>query len=671
MARLASGALRWFTLRRGLRFTAKDGRRWEIVDITPFSQFVCADTHGMKALHTRADLLDLYANGQWLVDAASLDNDRDESFTIARRPFDLLSDTKKDELQLRFDWLQPLLRTRHVTTAQIESAIAATDPDSGVRPGSVRSVRRWLAALRIENTPSSLIDQRSGRRRRRPLELCRAISEAVRSPIPDTPRKDRASIARRFTKSLTEARRSTHGDEPGWIPSKPTIYRMVHELNPLSYDRDQHGARVATAKNRTAIHRVIPEKLLERTELDHQQLDVLVVHQHTGIVLGRPWLTVLLDCCSGMVLGFHISLHAPSLHAILCCLRMAILPKADVLARFPEVNGKWPAFGIPLFLVLDNGMEMHAKRIEEECQKLGTIVEWCPAYEPWRKPVVERFNRTLAEGLLHSLPGTTFSNPKDRGDYDSTKFACLTIQNLTLLVTKWIVEVYHLRPRRDHTPPPLDKWLLNERDALIRYPTSDMDADLLLGTKQMKKLHHYGIDLRHLKFNNLELQELRRRLVKNTDRDRKSPAVEIRSYPHTVEYIDVLDPDAKAFFRVAAVHGEYAAGLDRFTHDAICAHARTTFGSCERIEDLMRSKDRTGELIEQAISDQKRRKRDLKQVLAQRAETEVEPARRQTKRHQHQTEPDCTTGDRAKHGGVRQSTIPLYEFHDDHGAPRK
>ena len=48
--------------------------------------------------------------------------------------------------------------------------------------------------------------------------------------------------------------------------------------------------------------------------------------------------------------------------------------------------------------------------------------------------------------LVHALPGTTFSNPTQRGDYDSDKTACLTLEELERWLAVAITKYYHLHP---------------------------------------------------------------------------------------------------------------------------------------------------------------------------------------------------------------------------------
>ncbi|QKG51822.1 Mu transposase C-terminal domain-containing protein [Hymenobacter sp. BRD67] len=46
---------------------------------------------------------------------------------------------------------------------------------------------------------------------------------------------------------------------------------------------------------------------------------------------------------------------------------------------------------------------------------------------------------------VHTLPGTTFSNPQQRGAYDSEKMAALTLQEFEQWLTTYLTEVYHKR----------------------------------------------------------------------------------------------------------------------------------------------------------------------------------------------------------------------------------
>ncbi|MCB1833652.1 MAG: Mu transposase C-terminal domain-containing protein [Geminicoccaceae bacterium] len=62
-------------------------------------------------------------------------------------------------------------------------------------------------------------------------------------------------------------------------------------------------------------------------------------------------------------------------------------------------------------------------------------------------------------GLIHEAPGTTFSNPVERGKYDSDKTACLTLDELERWLAVAIAKVYHLRPHEGiGCETPLARW---------------------------------------------------------------------------------------------------------------------------------------------------------------------------------------------------------------------
>ena len=57
-------------------------------------------------------------------------------------------------------------------------------------------------------------------------------------------------------------------------------------------------------------------------------------------------------------------------------------------------------------------------------------VVFCPRKTAWFKGSVERFFRTQNDGVIHSQPGTTKSNPQKKAGYDSKAHACLTLETL-------------------------------------------------------------------------------------------------------------------------------------------------------------------------------------------------------------------------------------------------
>lgn len=96
---------------------------------------------------------------------------------------------------------------------------------------------------------------------------------------------------------------------------------------------------------------------------------------------------------------------------------------------------------------IDNAREFRGKILERSCQEYGIHVELRPVKKPWYGGHIERLMGTIATEL-HNIPGTTFSNPRRRGDYDSSGKAVMTFEELDLWLTIFLAGVYNQRPHR-------------------------------------------------------------------------------------------------------------------------------------------------------------------------------------------------------------------------------
>ncbi len=97
--------------------------------------------------------------------------------------------------------------------------------------------------------------------------------------------------------------------------------------------------------------------------------------------------------------------------------------------------------GKPGELYLDNATEFKGEALRRGCREHGITLGHRPPGRPHYGGVMERVIGTLME-MVHELPGTTFSNPGQRGSCDSDGKAVLTVAELE----KWLavaVASYH------------------------------------------------------------------------------------------------------------------------------------------------------------------------------------------------------------------------------------
>jgi putative transposase len=99
-----------------------------------------------------------------------------------------------------------------------------------------------------------------------------------------------------------------------------------------------------------------------------------------------------------------------------------VLPK-EAWLEHRGVAGKWPCWGFPSRIHLDNAKEFHGEMLRRACEQYGIALDYRPPATPHMGGHIERLVGTLMRAL-HELPGATFSNPKQRGNYDSEAIGC-------------------------------------------------------------------------------------------------------------------------------------------------------------------------------------------------------------------------------------------------------
>jgi putative transposase len=121
------------------------------------------------------------------------------------------------------------------------------------------------------------------------------------------------------------------------------------------------------------------------------------------------------------------------------------------------VEMDWPMSGKPKLLYLDNAAEFKSEALRRGCEQHGIQLDYRPPGQPHYGGIVERIIGTAMQMIHDELPGTTFSNPGQRGEYDSEKKATLTLRELE----RWLalaVGSYHASVHGSLFQPPAARW---------------------------------------------------------------------------------------------------------------------------------------------------------------------------------------------------------------------
>jgi len=195
---------------------------------------------------------------------------------------------------------------------------------------------------------------------------------------------------------------------------------------------------------------------LSLVQIDHTLVDVIVVDSVTRAPIQRPWLTLAIDVWSRCVVGFHLSLEAPSATSVALCIAHAVLPKSPWLAE-RKIEADWPIHGLMTRLHLDNGKDFHSEALRRGCEQYGIAIDYRPVRTPHYGGHIERLIGTMM-GKVHLLPGTTFSNVAEKGTTDPEKTAAMTIDELERWLVQAIANLYHRTVHRALGIPPLLAW---------------------------------------------------------------------------------------------------------------------------------------------------------------------------------------------------------------------
>lgn len=344
----------------------------------------------------------------------------------------------------RFEIIKPLLKPNRSLDEVKEIA-----RDSKT---SKATIYRWIKLYEASESVSSLLNtERTGGKGQSRLdeELDVIIKDVIEREYLTKQRKSVQKVCDIIKREAVRA---------GVTPPHPTtVRRRIKEISgyvALSMRIDRKHAEIAYKP----IGGNFPgaNTPLSTVQIDHTKIDIILVDEINRKPLGRPWITVCIDVYSRMILGFYASFDPPGAIGTGICIANSILPKDKMLARY-EIDGEWPCWGLMNTIHLDNAKEFHGIMLKRACEQHSINIEYRPVAQPNWGGHIERLIGTLMKEI-HTLPGTTFSNPAKRKGYDSDKNAAMTLFELETWLMNYIVNVYHKRFHQGINMSPFQKF---------------------------------------------------------------------------------------------------------------------------------------------------------------------------------------------------------------------
>lgn len=466
-----------------------------------------------------------------------------------------------------------------------------------IKPPSVQSLSRWIKRYQEGGSRIECIIPKSAYRqspKRVGKENEGLISEAIDEKLLNEGVGKYSEIYSAYCDKANRLNndREKRGEEKIELVDRSTLIRRILEVP--SYERDAaiHGVQAARANHRVATGKLPSSFALEFVEIDHGQLDLYVIDDILMIPLGIPWLTVLRDRFTGIVLGLYISFRKTSLQSIFGGVRHSITPHNRVAELWPDVNSPWPC-GFGYTYVMDRGPDFLCARFRLAIRHLGSDVQYCERRIPWQKAPVERYIGETNSTLVESLPGRTYPFRKAPPGYDARKQAVLRFSTFVYLVHKWVAEVYHHKPHSRKLASPLERWSVSVTAMPIpAVPTAEALV-VMTGEAHTRKISQEGLVHNWLTYTSPVLQDI--------CKDLGRVSVQFIPNAENLGFGMAVDPRDKKTFRVECTTPEYASGLSEVQHAYIRRNTKVALRSKDAITHLMRTRNEIQETLADEI----------------------------------------------------------------------
>ncbi|MFJ6141771.1 integrase [Kitasatospora sp. NPDC092286] len=491
-----------------------------------------------------------------------------------------LSDPEDDELTIRFRHVQEVRCGYQLGSAELA---LEGEPRPDYAPGvplmhrykakaaelgvGVTTLRRWVSLVE-ESGPAGLVSKRQARSlvdRADPrwVDMARSVIKGLEK----SSRPVRGLVLTEIEERLVKE----HGPDAVRIPKQSTAYALLRDLSrgTNAFDGSTKGKRSIADRPQGVFGRLRATRPGEYVVLDTNRLDVFAMEPVTCRWV-QCELTVAMDLYSRTITGLRLTPVSTKSTDVAGVLFETIRPR-----EVSEGPGEpLPYCGVPSTVVLDaeklvdadgqpllptvaaetiifdHGKIYVSNHIESVCAKFAISLQPARPHTPTDKPV-ERWFKTLNEGLLAALPGYKGPDVHSRGEKVEDE-AYFFLDELEAIIREWITLIYHRRHHRGLKVPEVPGLKLSPlemfehgvmRAGPLRIPSRPGFAFEFL-EQEWCPIHHYGVELNTLRYNGPGLDGYRNQVSHHRGKEAgKWPIAVDRSDIRRVYFQDPKKPD--------------------------------------------------------------------------------------------------------------------------------
>lgn len=589
-------------------FIVKGEKQYEIKHITEKHEYVLEDTITEAIVkYSRRELNDLIFIGS--VDVISSDSRYNELHNEKAKDFHSYPEKLKAEARQRYLFVKAFKdeKIKGCSQKRLDPLIERVSREAKAELISWRTLKRWIDAYE-EYGIKGLIPKtkkKGNRKSRKNKKLESLIIEALEkyksstkptlttahTYLNDHVLLHNLEIESKESKSSTDELLDTISYQ-GFINRAKKIAPVDLLIAYLGKKKVINTYRV-TRKPDPALY------ILDRAEIDHTGGDCFVVDDLTGLPLGRPTISSILDKKSKSLLGTYIGFEAPSFVSVSRAIKHAISDKTDFLKQFPAVEGDWPCRGAFTEIAYDRGAEFESDLLEDALLELQIVGRGNPAGMPWYKGAVESFFKTVNQKFLDDKPGKVFANLFDSNEYDPLKNAVISFSDFLEAFYVWVVDIYMKSAHGTEEIVPYVAWKRDEKYIDIE-PMSPKVLELALSENTNAVNNDDGLVYLYIKYDNDLLLDWRK-IYGNKN-------LEFKINREDLSTIHVLSPVDDKYYPVEAVDQEYTKGLTYYQHK-VCRRYRKHLAKTSVNEvSLAQARKRISEIISRSFKSTKKNK---------------------------------------------------------------
>ena len=394
-------------------------------------------------------------------------------------------------------------------------------------------------------------------------------------------------------------------------PHSNTIRNRIEAITEYEKLKKQGSKSIARTRYEPTPNKFEADYPLQLIEIDHTPCDIILVDDEHRLPIGRPWITVAIDIYSRMIVGYYLSMNAPSVTSVGMCVSNTILPKDTLLAKF-DVNANWNVWGFPETIHVDNGADFRADAVKKAGLAHGINIEFRPVGRANFGGHIERVIGTLMHEI-HNLPGTTFSNIKQRGEYNSDANASMTFFEFEKWLVTFITKIYHKRVHNSLFLTPEQQWeegLFGDENSIgfIQKPSSNSTIILDFLPIYERTIQKNGVNIEGLNY----YDHVLRTKINQTENGKKKQFIFKRD-PRDISYVWFYEESTKEYFKIP-VANQNMPSMTAWEFDSIKTNLKNKGLKRVNQDAILEAREELHNQIQLSVKNSKKARRDSQRL---------------------------------------------------------